>query len=67
MTAVVVRLLVLAGGLGLGEIGLTSFALGLDVAAIQLAAALVLLVAGTAGFIVPLLAGHGLREEPDHG
>lgn len=66
MTAVVFRLLLLAGGLGLGEIGLTSFALGLDVAMIQLAVALVLLSGGTAGFIVPLLAG-GLRKEPNHG
>ena len=66
MTALILRLLLLAGGLGLGEIGLTSFALGLDIAALQLAAALALLAAGTAGFIVPLLGG-GLRREPRHG
>lgn len=66
MAAVVTRLILLAGGLGLGEIGLTSFALGLDIATIQLAVALVLLAAGTAGFIVPLLAG-GLRKESNHG
>lgn len=66
MTAVIFRLLLLAGGLGLGEIGLTSFAQGLEIATMQLAVALVLLSGGTAGFIVPLLAG-GLRKEQHHG
>ena len=55
MTATLFRLVLLAGGIGLGQIGLDSFASGNTVAAVQLGLALVLLVAGSAGFIVPLL------------
>jgi hypothetical protein len=55
MRAVVFRLALLAGGIGLGEIGLDSIARGNSAALVQLGLALVLLVAGSAGFIVPLL------------
>ncbi len=55
MGAILFRLVLLAGGLGLGQMGLDSFARGADVALVQFALALVLLGAGSAGFIVPLL------------
>jgi hypothetical protein len=67
MTAVVFRLVLLAGGIGLGQMGLDSVAHGTSVALVQFALALVLLVAGSAGFIVPLL-GEGTRKEASgHG
>jgi|NGEPerStandDraft_9_1074522.scaffolds.fasta_scaffold45234_2 hypothetical protein len=66
MTAIVFRLLLLAGGIGLGEIGLDSIARGNGVALVQLALALVMLVAGSAGFIVPLLGGGTVEEAPRH-
>ena len=66
MAAIVVRLALLAIGLSLGQIGLDSFARGHGVAVVQLALALVALVAGSANFIVPLLGG-GVRREVRHG
>jgi hypothetical protein len=62
MSAVVFRLASLAGGIGLGEIGLDSIARGSSAALVQLGLALVLLVAGSAGFIVPLLGGSAVKE-----
>jgi hypothetical protein len=67
MVALVFRLSLLAGGIGLGQIGLDSIARGNSVALVQLALALVLLVAGSAGFIVPLLGGGTGKEASRHG
>jgi hypothetical protein len=66
MSAILFRLLLLAGGIGLGEMGFDSFARGASVALVQFALALVLLVAGSAGFIVPLLEGGAGTEEFRH-
>ena len=66
MHAVVFRLVLLAGGIGLGEIGLDSIARGNGAALVQLGLALVLLVAGSAGFIVPLLGGSTGKEVSCH-
>jgi hypothetical protein len=66
MSAVMFRLALLAGGTGLGEIGLDSIARGNGVAFVQLGLALVLLVAGSAGFIVPLLGGSTDPEASRH-
>jgi hypothetical protein len=62
MSAIVFRLVLLAGGIGLGQIGIDSFAHGADVAFIQFGLALVLLVSGSAGFVVPLLHGSNGKE-----
>ena len=66
MSAVVFRLVLLAGGIGLGQMGLDSFAQGNGAALVQLGLALVLLVAGSAGFIVPLLEGSTGKEVSCH-
>lgn len=66
MGAILFRLALLAGGIGLGQMGLDSFARGADAAAVQFALALLLLVAGSAGFMVPLLEGTTSREDPNH-
>jgi hypothetical protein len=66
MSAILLRLGVLAGGIGLGQMGLDSFARGADVALVQFGLALTLLVAGSAGFIVPLLEGSGRKEVSRH-
>jgi hypothetical protein len=66
MSAILFRLALLAGGLGLGEMGLDSFARGATVALVLFALALVLLVAGSAGFIGPLLAGSVGKEVSRH-
>ena len=66
MAAILFRLVVLAGGIGLGQMGLDSFARGADAAAVQFGLALVLLVAGSAGFMVPLLESSAAREDPNH-
>lgn len=66
MSAILFRLALLAGGIGLGVMGLDSFARSAPVAIIQLALALLLLVAGSAGFMVPLLersAGKGVSRD----
>jgi succinate dehydrogenase hydrophobic anchor subunit len=55
MRALMLRLALLAGGIGLGQIAVDSIARGNSVALLQLALAFVLLMAGSAGFIVPLL------------
>jgi hypothetical protein len=66
MSAILFRLVLLAGGFGLGQMGLDSFARGADVALIQFALVLVLLVTGSAGFIVPLLKGSVGKEVARH-
>ena len=58
------RLVLLAGGIGLGQMGLDSFAHGTAVALVQFGLALILLAAGSAGFIVPLLTGALARRSP---
>lgn len=65
MGAILFRIALMAVGLGLGQMGLDSFAHGDAVALVQFGLALVLLVAGSAGFIVPLLSG-STREEVTH-
>ena len=66
MAATLLRLALIAVGVGLGQMGLDAFARGDSVAILQLALASVALVAGTAGFIVPILEG-GSREDARHG
>jgi hypothetical protein len=66
MGAILFRLVLLAGGIGLGQMGLDSFAHGTDVALVQFTLALILLVAGSAGFIAPLLDGSGGKEVTRH-
>ncbi len=66
MGALVFRLALLAAGLGLGQMALDSFAHRNSVALVQFGLALVLLVAGSAGFIVPLLAGSADQEVSRH-
>ncbi len=65
MTAVFLRLTLLAVGMGLGQMGLDSFAHGDAIAIGQFGLALILLVAGSAGFIVPLLDGRSGTEGSD--
>lgn len=67
MAAILFRILLLAGGIGFGQMGLDSFARGANVAPLQFALALLLLVAGSAGFIVPLLESQGTKEVTRHG
>lgn len=62
MSAIVFRLALLAGGLGLGQMGLDSLAHGNGVAFVQFGLAVALLVAGSAGFIVPLLDASHTKE-----
>jgi hypothetical protein len=62
MTSIVLRLVLLAGGMALAELGLDSAARGSGIAVAELGVALLLLVAGTAGFIVPLLSRGGPEE-----
>ena len=66
MSAILFRVALLAGGIGLGVMGLDSFARGATVALVQIALALVLLVGGSAGFIVPLLEGGAGKEVSRH-
>jgi hypothetical protein len=66
MSAILFRLVLLAGGIGLGQMGLDSFARGADIALVQFSLALILLVAGSAGFIVPLLGGSAGKEVSRH-
>jgi hypothetical protein len=66
MAAILFRLALLAGGIGLGQMGLDSFARGTNAAAVQFGLALVLLVAGSAGFMVPLLEVSVPREDSNH-
>ena len=62
MGAILFRLVLLAAGLGLGQMGLDSLAHGDGFAFVQIGLALILLVAGSAGFIVPLLDDSAHRE-----
>jgi len=62
MRAIIFRIALLTAGIGLAEMGLDSSARGYPFALLQLALALVLLVAGSAGFIVPLLEGGREKE-----
>ncbi len=66
MSTAVLRIVLLAGGMALGELGLDSMARGSDAAVVQLGLALVLLVAGSAGVIVPLLWGNSRQEVNRH-
>jgi hypothetical protein len=66
MAAILFRLALLAGGIGFGQMGLDSFARGADATAVQFGLALLLIVAGSAGFMVPLLEGSVAREDPNH-
>jgi hypothetical protein len=66
MSAILLRLVLLAGGIGLGQMGIDSFAHGADVALVQFGLAPILLVAGSAGFIVPLLGGSVGKEVSHH-
>lgn len=66
MGATLFRLALLAAGVGLGQMGLDSFARGAPVVLVQFALALVFLVAGSAGFIVPLLDGSAGKEISRH-
>jgi hypothetical protein len=62
MGSVLFRLVLLGGGIGIGQIGLDSFARGAGIAFAQFALALILLVAGSARFIGPLLDGSAGKE-----
>ena len=62
MRAIIFRIALLTAGIGLAEMGLDSSARGYPVALLQLAFALGLLVAGSAGIIRPLLEG-GREQE----
>jgi hypothetical protein len=66
MSAIVFRLVLLAAGIGFGQIGPDSFARGANIAPVQFGLALILLVAGSAGFIRPLLAGGKPTEGSRH-
>ena len=62
MGTLMARLALLTGGLGLGQMGLDSFARGGNAVFVQLTLALLLLVAGSAGFMVPLLERSARKE-----
>ncbi len=62
MTTIVLRLALLAGGMALAELGLDATARGRGIAVAELGVALLLLVAGSAGFIVPLLSRNTTHE-----
>ena len=66
MGAILFRLALLAGGIGFGQMSLDSFARGADYTPIQFVLAIVLLVAGSAGFITPLLEGRVAKEVTRH-
>lgn len=66
MGSVILRLVLLAGGMAFSEVGVDSLARGGDLAVAQLGVALVLLVAGSAGFIVPLLSANTRQEASRH-
>jgi hypothetical protein len=66
MTSIVLRLVLLAGGMALAELGLDSTARGNEIAVAELGVALLLLVAGSAGFIVPLLSRNTTHEVNPH-
>jgi len=59
MGPILLRVVLLAGGLALGEVGLTSLAGGQAMWIVQLGLSLVLLVAGSVGFMGPLLGQSG--------
>lgn len=65
MAALILRIGLLAGGLAFAEIGLDSLTHDAPLALADLVIALALLVAGTAGFVAPLLRGGDRREAHD--
>jgi len=66
MGALLLRIALLAIGIGAAQMGLDSLARSSPVALAELALALVLVVAGSAGFMVPLFDRSGGREvSPD--
>ena len=63
MAHLVARILLLAGGLGTVEIGLVNaIGQGAPIGWLAVAVGFVLLVTGSAGFMVPLLGGIGASE-----
>jgi hypothetical protein len=66
MGAIIFRITLLAAGFGLVQAGLDSFARADGVAVIQFGLAVVVLVAGSAGFIRWLLAEGGRQEVTRH-
>jgi hypothetical protein len=62
MGALLLRIVLLALGIGIAQMGLDSFARGSALALGEIVLALVLLVAGSAGFMVPLLDRSRGRE-----
>jgi hypothetical protein len=62
MSPILLRIVMLALGIGIAQMGLDALAQGSVVALGELVLALVLLVAGSAGFMVPLLDGSGGTE-----
>lgn len=67
MTAILVRLALVSGGMAAIEIGLGSALVGGSIAgwALVLLVGLPMLVAGSAGFMVPLLGGASERGSND--
>ena len=63
MGRILFRVALLAGGLALGEVGLTSMATGDAIWIVQLGVSMALLIAGSAGFMGPLI---GRRVEEVH-
>ena len=62
MAPIVVRIGLLAVGLAFAELGVEALANGAGYAALELTVAFVSLVAGSAGFIGPLLRGGDSKE-----
>jgi hypothetical protein len=64
MRHVIVRLILLAAGLGLVEIGLVpALYAGSASAWLALAVGLILLIGGTAGFMIPVLSSDAGRDQ----
>ena len=64
MSHLIVRLIFLAAGLGLVEIGLVPASYGGSASAwLTLAAGLILLIGGTAGFMFPMLSSHSRKGQ----
>ena len=66
MAPILLRLALLAGGIGLGQMALDSVATGADVALLQVPLAITLLGAGSVGFIAPLLGKSVGQEVSQH-
>ena len=66
MAAILFRIALITAGLVMGQVALDSVARNESVALVELGLALVLLVAGSAGFMVPLLSPGGGPEVGRH-